>query len=51
MRTCGTNEIREISWEVLWLVAGGISLKDSGLAVWMISLVNLTSLGDAGVIV
>ncbi|MFY8216792.1 MAG: SLC13 family permease, partial [Chthoniobacterales bacterium] len=50
----GTNEIRGISWEVLWLVAGGISLgyslKDSGLATWMISLVNWTSLGNTGVI-
>lgn len=51
----GTNEIRGISWEVLWLVAGGISLgyslKDSGLATWMVGLVNWTSLGDLGVIV
>jgi sodium-dependent dicarboxylate transporter 2/3/5 len=50
----GTNEIRGISWEVLWLVAGGISLgyslKDSGLATWMIGLVNWTSLGNTGVI-
>lgn len=51
----GTTEIRGISWEVLWLVAGGISLgyslKDSGLATWMIGLVNWTALGTTGVII
>lgn len=51
----GASEIRSISWEVLWLVAGGISLgyslKDSGLATWMIGLVNWTTLGDTGVLV
>lgn len=50
----GAAEIRSISWEVLWLVAGGISLgyslSDSGLATWMIGLVNWTTLGGAGVL-
>lgn len=50
----GVAEIRNISWEVLWLVAGGISLgfslSDSGLATWMIGLVNWTALGGLGIL-
>lgn len=49
------KDIRGFSWEVLWLVAGGISLglslKDTGLAVWMIELVSWSSLGPVGVVV
>lgn len=44
----GKEEIRGISWEVLWLVAGGISLgyslQDTGLAAWMITLVEWNAL-------
>ncbi|MDF3129905.1 DASS family sodium-coupled anion symporter [Kiritimatiellaeota bacterium B1221] len=38
------QDIRSHAWEVLWLVAGGISLgislRNTGLAEWMISLVS-----------
>lgn len=41
------HDIRNLSWEVLWLVAGGISLglslKDTGLAEWMILQVQWES--------
>jgi len=37
----GQREIRGLSWEVLWLVAGGLSLgnslRDTGLAEWVIA--------------
>ncbi|MDR1496938.1 MAG: DASS family sodium-coupled anion symporter [Puniceicoccales bacterium] len=50
----GKKEIREISWEVLWLVAGGIalgnSLQNTGLAAWMISLVSWNTLGVTAVL-
>ena len=46
------KDIRNFSWEVLWLVAGGISLgisiQETGLASWILSKVHweeLTSLG------
>lgn len=49
------KDIRGFSWEVLWLVAGGISLglslKETGLAVWLIGLVSWDTLGALGVIV
>ncbi len=51
----GKKEIRNLSWEVLWLVAGGISLGNSlqntGLATWMINLVEWGSLGPVAVLV
>ncbi|MFU8848417.1 MAG: SLC13 family permease [Opitutales bacterium] len=38
------RDIRGFSWEVLWLVAGGISLglslEQTGLAAWLVDLVN-----------
>jgi signal transduction histidine kinase len=47
-------DIRNLSWEVLWLVAGGISLglslNDTGLAAWLIALVNWQALGAIGVL-
>jgi len=50
----GKKEIRNLSWEVLWLVAGGISLgnslNDTGLAAWMIKLVNWGALGPFAVL-
>lgn len=50
----GKSEIRSLSWEVLWLVAGGISLgvslRDSGLAEWLIGLVDWTALGSVGIV-
>lgn len=43
------KDIRGLSWEVLWLVGGGISLglslQDSGLAKWLIGLVNWGGMG------
>lgn len=48
-------DIRRYSWEVLWLVAGGISmgisLKNTGLAEWLISLIAWDSLGSIGIAV
>ena len=49
------KDIRGFSWEVLWLVAGGISLglslEHTGLASWIIDLVNWSSFGAIGLIV
>lgn len=40
----GKADIRKLPWEVLWLVAGGLALgivmKSTGLAEWLIQLVN-----------
>lgn len=48
------KDIRGFSWEVLWLVAGGISLglslKHTGLATWIIDLVDWGSLGGFGLL-
>ncbi|MCC5789736.1 MAG: SLC13/DASS family transporter [Opitutales bacterium] len=42
-------EIRNLSWEVLWLMAGGISLglsmRDTGLATWLIGLIGWEGMG------
>lgn len=50
----GKKEIRGLSWEVLWLVGGGISLGNSlqntGLATWMINLVDWSALGPVAVL-
>ena len=47
-------DIRRYSWEVLWLVAGGISmgisLKNTGLAEWLIGLIAWESLGTVGIV-
>jgi sodium-dependent dicarboxylate transporter 2/3/5 len=49
------KDIRGFSWEVLWLVGGGISLglsmKDTGLASWLIGLVSWQSFGGIAVVV
>ncbi|MEM9159702.1 MAG: DASS family sodium-coupled anion symporter [Verrucomicrobiota bacterium] len=51
----GKKDIRGFSWEVLWLVGGGISLglsmKDTGLAAWLIGLVSWESFGGVWVII
>ena len=48
------KEIRNFPWEVLWLVAGGISIgasiKATGLADWMLTRVPMGSLGATGAI-
>jgi solute carrier family 13 (sodium-dependent dicarboxylate transporter), member 2/3/5 len=40
----GKEDIRALPWEVLWLVAGGIalgiSMENTGMAVWMISSIK-----------
>ncbi len=42
------EDIRSISWEVLWLVAGGISLgislEKTGLATWIVGLIDWQTL-------
>ncbi|RNC84045.1 MAG: DASS family sodium-coupled anion symporter [Balneola sp.] len=44
------EDIRKLPWEVLWLVAGGISLgismKSTGLAEWIVGMVQWGSLGS-----
>lgn len=49
------KDIRGFSWEVLWLVAGGISLglslKHTELASWIIGLVNWSSFGALGLVI
>ena len=49
------KDIRGFSWEVLWLVAGGISLglslQQTGLAVWMVGQVSWESFGTTGLVV
>ena len=46
------KEIRNFPWEVLWLVAGGISIgvsiKATGLADWMLNQIPLGSFGITG---
>jgi sodium-dependent dicarboxylate transporter 2/3/5 len=48
------KEIRNFPWEVLWLVAGGISIgasiKATGLADWMLTRIPMGSLGTTGAI-
>lgn len=43
------EDIRKLPWEVLWLVAGGISLgismKSTGLAEWIVSSIEWSSFG------
>ena len=51
--TIDRNDIKKFSWEVLWLVAGGISLgltMDLGGASWLIALVNWSWMGPILVI-
>ncbi len=40
----GKDDIRSLPWEVLWLVAGGIalgiSMENTGMAVWLISSIQ-----------
>jgi sodium-dependent dicarboxylate transporter 2/3/5 len=48
------KEIRNFPWEVLWLVAGGISIgasiKATGLADWMLTRIPMGSLGATAAI-
>lgn len=43
------HDIRKLPWEVLWLIAGGIalgiSMKETGLAEWMISSISWDQFG------
>jgi len=49
------EDIRKLPWEVLWLVAGGISLgismKTTGLAEWMVTNIQWSALGTITMIV
>lgn len=49
------KEIRNFPWEVLWLVAGGISLgvslKENGVADWMLTSVSMDALSPVGAMV
>ncbi|TVR72657.1 MAG: DASS family sodium-coupled anion symporter [Spirochaetaceae bacterium] len=49
------KDIRGFSWEVLWLVAGGISLglslQQTGLAVWMVGQVSWEGFSTTGLVV
>ncbi len=49
------KEIRSFSWEVLWLVAGGISLglsmKDTGLASWLVNRISWDGLSGVGLVI
>lgn len=48
-RILNKNDIRNLPWDVLWLMAGGISLgigmDKTGLAVWMISGLDWGAMG------
>jgi sodium-dependent dicarboxylate transporter 2/3/5 len=48
------DDIRGLSWEILWLVAGGIalgvSLRETGLAEWMVLQAPLDGLGMLGLL-
>lgn len=48
-------DIRGFSWEVLWLVAGGISLgvsmKNTGLAAWLVGLVSRDAFSGIALII
>jgi sodium-dependent dicarboxylate transporter 2/3/5 len=43
------EDIRKLPWEVLWLIAGGIalgiSMKETGLAEWMVSSISWDQFG------
>jgi sodium-dependent dicarboxylate transporter 2/3/5 len=49
------KDIRNLPWEVLWLVAGGISLgvslQNTGLASWLVESIDWASLGGLGLLV
>lgn len=49
------DDIRGLSWEVLWLVAGGIalgvSLRDTGLAEWVVTSIPMGGVGAFGILV
>ena len=49
------EDIRKLPWEVLWLVAGGISLgismKSTGLAEWIVSSIEWSSFGTISLLV
>ncbi len=48
------EDIRALPWEVLWLVAGGIalgiSMQDTGLAVWLVSSISWDMLPQVGLL-
>ncbi len=50
----GKKEIHALPWDVFWLMAGGISLgtaiQTTGLATWMVGLVNWNALGGLAIV-
>lgn len=50
----GQKDIRNLPWEVLWLMAGGIALgaamRETGLAEWMVAQVPWEVFGAVGVV-
>ncbi len=49
------EDIRKLPWEVLWLVAGGISLgismKSTGLAEWIVGSIEWSSFGTISLLI
>lgn len=49
------DDIRKLPWEVLWLVAGGISLgismKSTGLAEWIVGSIEWSSFGTISLLI
>lgn len=51
--TLDADDVKDLSWEVLLLIAGGLSLgvavSDSGLADWLVTQLPLAGLGAIGI--
>jgi solute carrier family 13 (sodium-dependent dicarboxylate transporter), member 2/3/5 len=51
----GKQEIRSLPWDVFWLMAGGISLgtaiSQTGLAHWMVGIVDWSTLGTFAILI
>ena len=49
------DDIRRLPWEVLWLVAGGLSLgismESTGLAEWIVGSIEWSSFGTIGLLI
>lgn len=53
-RVLDTDDLRRLNWHVLWLVGGGIALgagvASTGLDVWMVGLVDWSSLPEVALV-
>lgn len=51
----GKEDIRNLPWEVLWLVAGGISLgialENTGLAYWIVNSINWSAFSSISLLI